>query len=177
MTIEEYKNTSGAHTIIIDNARYQKSFFDAIEKIIKVFFVDKDVYFTFCRTDGINLTLEQQKKLENEIPAFFKKNGDIQNLSEYLTVAKTKLNKHCYNFIPFIFDYYLETIIFYSDVDWEILKQYHSNYQEHRFDDIILNRFADILLCYFDSGDLLLCFNPQIYNAKEIRGMIDLFFG
>lgn len=177
MTIEYYKNTSGAHTIIINNVRYQKGFFNIIEKLFKQFLVDEEVFFGFCRTDGVNLTLEQQRKLKNEIPAFFKKNGDIQNLSEYLTVARINPNNHSYSFIPSIFDYYLETIMFNPKVDWETFKQYHSNYQEHRFDDIILNHFAEVLFCYFDSGDFLICFNPQMYNPREVRSMIEMFWG
>lgn len=176
MTIEEYKNTSGAYTIIINNARYQEGFLNAIEKIIKAFWVDKEVFFGFCRTDGVNLTLEQQKELENKIPAFFQKNGDLQNLSEYLAVARIKLNNYWYNYIPLIFDYYLETMIFNPKIDWEIFKQYHSNYQEHRLDEIILNHFAEVLFYYFDSGDFLICFNPQMYSPRKVRSMIELFF-
>ena len=177
MTIEEYKNTFGAHTIIINNARYQENFLNAIEKIIKAFLGDKEVFFGFCRTDGINLTLEEQRKLKYEIPAFFQKNGDLQNLSEYLTVARIISNNYRYSFIPLIFDYYLETIMFNPKVDWEVFKQHHSNYLEHRFDEIILNHFAEALFYYYDSGDFLICFNPQMYNPREVRSMIELFFG
>lgn len=73
MTIEEYNSASGVYTIIINNARYQKNYPDAIEKIIKAFLVDKEVFLGFCRTDGMNITKEKQEKLKNEIPAFFKK--------------------------------------------------------------------------------------------------------
>lgn len=176
MTIDEFKNTSGAHTIIINNARYQESFLDAIKKIIKVFLFDKEVFFGFCRTDGMNLTLEEQRKLENEIPVFFQKNGDLQNLSEYLTVARIESNDYKYSFIPLIFDYYLETIMFNPKVDWETFKQHHSKYLEHRYDEIILNNFAEVLFYYFDSGDFLICFNSQIYDPKEVRSMVELFF-
>lgn len=177
LTIEEYKNKSGAHTIIINNARYQKDFPIFIEKMINQFLLDEEVFFGFFRTDGVNLTSEQQRRLKNEIPEFFQKNGDIENLSEYLTVARIDSNKHCYSIIPSIFDYYLETMMFNPKVDWETFKQYHSDYQEHRFDDIILNHFAEILFCYFDSGDFLICFNPQMYNPREIRSMVEVFFG
>lgn len=177
MTIEEYKNTAGAHTIIINNVRYQKNFFNIIEHIIKEFLVDEKIFFGFCRTDGVNLTLDQQRKLKNEIPSFFQKNGDIQNLSEYLTVARIESNDYDYSFIPLLFDYYLESMMFNPQVDWETFKQYHSNYQEHRFDNIILNHFAEILFCYFDSGDFLICFNPQMYNPIEVKRIIELFLG
>ncbi|MBQ2661823.1 MAG: hypothetical protein IJF80_04120 [Clostridia bacterium] len=172
MTIEEYKNILGAHTIIINNVRYQKAFPSIVEKIIKQFLVDEEIFFGFCRTDGVNLVSEQQMKLKSEIPLFFNKNGDIQKLSEYLTVARINLRNRDYSFIPLIFDYYLETIMFNPKVDWEKFKQYHYNYQEHRFDDIVLKHFAEILFCYLDSGDFLICFNPQMYNPGDVRNIV-----
>lgn len=177
MAIEEHKIAPGAHTITVSNARYQEGFPDAIEKIMKAFLADKEVFFGFCRTDGLNLTRKQQKKLEKEIPAFFQKNGNFQSLSEYLTAARTRLDDHSCRYIPLIFDYYLETIMFNPEVDWEIFKQYHSNYQEHRLDEMILDHFAEMLFYYFDSGDLLLCFNPQMYSPGEVRSVIERAFG
>ena len=174
--IDEYNNFSGAYTIIINNARYQKSFFNIIEKIFKAFLGDKEVFFGFCRTDGINLTLEQQNNLKNEIPTFFQKNGDFQNISDYLTVARIASNNYWYGFIPQIFDYYLDTIMFNPQMEWESFKQFHSNYQEYRVEDIVLNNFADVLFGYFDSGDFLICFNPKMYNPKEVRRTIELLF-
>ena len=176
ITIKEYKNIPGTHTIIIRNARYQENFFDIIEKLINYFLIDKEIFFGFNRIDGINLTQEQEKKLEKEIPIFFKKNGDIQKLNEYLTVARINSNNYNYNFIPSIFDYYLDTIMFNPNIDWESFKQYHLNYQEHTLEDIIINHFSEMLFYYFDSGDLQICFNPQIYNPKDVRNIINLFF-
>lgn len=176
LTIEEYKNIAGVHTIIINNARYQKNFQHTVEKLIKTFSFETEVFFGFCRTDGMNLSSVQQKKLKKEIPALFRENGDYQSLSEYLTVAKIKLNDYNCSYVPLIFDYYLETVMFTPKVDWEIFKQYHSAYQEHRFEEIILNHFADILFYYYDSGDFLVCFDPETYSPIEVRSMIDLFF-
>jgi len=177
ITIEEYKNYAGTHTIIINNARYQESFCNAIESIIKSFLLDKEVYFGFCRTDGMNLSLEEQKELKNKIPIFFQNDGNFQVLSEYLSVARSKLNNYSCSFIPLIFDYYLETIMFNPKVDWENFKEYYLSYQEHRFDEIILNHFAYVLFYYFDSGDFLICYDPKIYNSKDIRSMVELFWG
>lgn len=176
ITIVEYEKTTGVHTILINNARYQKGFLNVVEKLIKSFWDDKEVFFGFCRTDGVNLTLKQQKKLENEIPAFFQKNGDFQNLSEYLTAAKIKLNNDVSDYIALIFDYYLETVMFSPKIDWENFKQYYSEYQEYRVDEIILNHFAEILFYYFDSGDLMICFNPQVYSSQEVRSMVERSF-
>ena len=172
--IEEYNSASGAYTVIINNARYQKNYPDAIEKIIKAFLDDKEVFLGFCRTDGVNLKKEQQERLKNEIPAFFRKNGDFKKISEYLTVARIKLNDCSYSYIPSVFDYYLETVMFNSKVNWEIFKQYYSDYQKHRFDEIILNHFTEMLFYYFDSGDFLICFDPEIYSPQKVRKTIDL---
>lgn len=167
ITIEEYKK-AGVNTIIINNARCQK---DCIEKILTPFLVDKELFFGFYRIDSVNLTSKQQKEFENEIPKFFQKHGDMQKLSEYLAVAKINSNDCNYSFIPSVFDYYLETMLFAPSVDWGTFKQYHLNYQNHRFEDIILDDLGDILFGYFDSGDFMICYNPEKYNPEEVRTM------
>lgn len=176
LTVEEYNTASGVCTVTISNARYQKNYPYAVEKIIKAFLGDKEVFFGFCRTDGVNLTNEQQEKLKNEIPQFFQKNGDFQKISEYLTVARATLNDCSYSFVPSVFDYYLETVMFSSKAGWEFIKQYYSDYQKHRFEEIILEHFADVLLYYFDSGDFSVCFDSKIYSPKKVREIIDRSF-
>lgn len=177
VTVEEYANSPGAYTIVINNARYHENFAIAINKLIKTFMFEKETFFGLCRTDGLNLTLEKQKKLDKSIPAFFRENGDFQILNEYLTVARTCLDNEGCNFVSSVFDYYLETIMFNSKVDWDAFKGYYYNYQEHRFDEFIRNRFSEMLFFYFDSGDFLVCFNPEIYKPVYVRGVIDLLFG
>lgn len=172
LAIKEYKNELGVHAIMIENARYHKNFSSIVEKIIKQFLNDEKLFFGFYRTDGINLTLEQEEKLKNEIPEFFKKYGDIQKINEYLTVARIDSKNYDYNIIPSIFDYYLETILFNPKVDWESFKQYYFDYQNQQFDDLILNKVADVLLCYVDSGDFGIYFNSQSYNFEEVRDII-----
>ncbi|MBQ4283926.1 MAG: hypothetical protein IJB96_08380 [Lachnospira sp.] len=73
LSIEEYKETEGAYKIIINNIRYQKNFMNVVGKIVKHFWIEDKVYFGFYRTDGVNLTLQQQRELEKEIPEFFQK--------------------------------------------------------------------------------------------------------
>jgi len=173
MIIEEYKSFLGVDAIIINNIRYQKCFPNSIERLFKLFLIKDELFFGFYRTDGINLTSYQQQKLEYEIPVMFKKYGDIENLSEYLSVARINSSDHNYCFIPSVFDYYLETTIFKPKIGWKTFKEYHSNYQKHRFDDIILNNFADVLFFYFDSGDFLICFDSEIYDHRRVRNAID----
>lgn len=73
LSIEEYENTPSAYTIIVSNARYQKDFSNNIERIIKKYLIDEEVFFGFYRTDGVNLTLGQQKELKHRIQDFLKK--------------------------------------------------------------------------------------------------------
>ena len=174
MTIEEYENPLGTHTITIDNARYQKGFLDSIEKVFKFFLVDEELFFGFYRTDGVNLTFKRLKELEKEIPAFFQKYGDIQVLSEYLSVAKINVKDCFYNFIPSIFDYYFETTLFNPKVN-RSFKHYHSDY---KITDLMI-LFSTILLkfLYFDSGDFTICFNPEMYKPRDVRILIgEVFF-
>ena len=176
LSIEEHSNTAGVYTIIINNARYQKNFFKFIERIFEDFLLGNEVFFGFYRTDGINLSLVQQNKLKNEIPDYFHNNGDMNIISEYLTVARIKSKNYNYSFISLIFDYYLQTVMFNPQVDWEIFKQYHSNYLAHRFDEIVLNHFAEIIFYYIDSGDFAICFNPVMYDPKVVRRSIQTLF-
>lgn len=176
VTIKEYRSSSGAYNIIINNARYKKSFPKFFEKILKQLIIDDEVFLGFYRIDGINLTLEEQNFLKQEIPLFFKKNGEEQELNEYLTVARINSNNYDRSFILSIFDYYLETILFNPKIDWEAFKEYYFKYQENKTEDIILNHFAEVLFTYFDSGDFLICFNPQIYNSQEIMKTIKEFY-
>ena len=171
ITIKEYKKI-GVNTIIINNARYQKNFIDSVEKILTTFLVGKEIFFGFYRIDGLNLSSKRQEELESEIPAFFQKNGIIKKLSDYLTIAKMNSNDCDYSFLTSVFDYYLETMLFSSMVDWETFKQHHLNYQNHRFEDIILEDLADILFGHFDSGDFIICYNPEKYNQEEVKTVI-----
>lgn len=176
ITIEECINPLGACTVTVNNARYHKFFLNCFEKVYKSFLTDKELFFGFYRTDGVNLTSKRQRELKNEIPALFQKYGSQKNISEYLSVAKINSCDDIYNFIPLIFDYYLETMLFSPKVSWNTFVQYHSNYQNHRFDDIILDRFAEVLFFYYDSGDFAICFNPETYNPRDVRNMIDEVF-
>ena len=108
---------------------------------MEYFLIGDEVFFGFYRTDGVNLTKAQCKRLEKRIPDFFRGDGDIQNLSEYLSVARITLNDQGLDLLPQIFDYYLETIMFKPKTDWATFQQYYRHYLDHA----LLPEFAFIV--------------------------------
>lgn len=172
--INEYENLKGSYTITISNARYHKKFPENITKLFKRFINNNDdLFLGLYRIDGINLASDKQEELKKDIPAFLQKHGEVKNQNEYLTVAKIKIDDCIYGFIPSIFDYYLETILFNPKISWEFFQQFYFDYLKYRYDDYILNDFTDILIFYSDSGDFSVCFNPKKYTPKEVRSIID----
>lgn len=174
--ISEKRNPKGSYTITIDNVRFQEKFPENTKQIMKEFIDDSELFLGFYRIDGIHLTSPKEKELKKEIPAFFQKYGEIKNQNEYLTIAKTKENDRIYHLLPSIFDYYLDTILFNPKISWELFEEFHINYLAHSLDDYIFNNIADILFLYFDSGDFSICFNPEKYEHKEIRTIVDRIF-
>ena len=176
MKIEEYENASGVCTIMISNARFQKNFSSCVQKVIKPFLKEGELFFGFYREDGVNLTFNRHKGLKSVIPAFFQAHGELRKLNEYLSVARIDSDVCHDQLLLSIFDYYLETVLFHPKVDWDAFLQYHADYLKHRYEDLILNHFADILFFYFDSGDLSVCFDPEIYDVQEIKNRITEVF-
>lgn len=111
----------------------------------------------------------QHRKLEDKIEVFFRNHGNIKELNEYLTVAKVRMDSQTCNMLTLFFDYYLETILFNPKVDLNTFAGFHLNYQKHRFEDLILNHYTDMLFLYFDSGDFLVCFDSLVYDCERIK--------
>ena len=93
-----------------------------------------------------------------------------------MSIAKVSLGNAVFDFFPDVFDYYLDTIVFNPKVDWKTFKQYYSNYQEHRFEDIILDHLAEILFCYSDSGDFSICFSSEFYSYTDVKKLVGKIF-
>lgn len=75
----------------------------------------------------------------------FQSYGEIEKLNDYLTIAKTKVNEDAWKIVPFVCDYYLDTILFNPKVDWETFKKYYLEYIIHYNDDYIINNYAEFL--------------------------------
>ncbi len=169
LAVHEYTGISGMHVITFENFRFQSGYLSSMDRILKTFLTGEELFFGFYRTDGVNLTAKRERELKSEIPAFFRSRGEIQALNEYLTVARIKAGEDIYHFIPSVFDYYLETVLFYPVSEWETFKRFYRDYQKHRLDEMVSNHFAELLFCYSDSGDFSVCFDPERRRPADVR--------
>lgn len=176
LTVEEYVNPSGSHTITVNNARYQEHFSQKIHQMLKAFSDDGELFFGFYRTDGLNLTAERQKELEKEIPKLFREDGGIKKLNDYVAVARIEESDRIPDRLISIFDYFLETVLFYASGRWEDFRLFYADYQKHSAEELLFNGFAKVLFYYSDSGDFSVCFHPESYHADDVRRLIEEIF-
>ena len=176
VALKVYNHPLGVCTLTVENARCLDAYPERIERVLRAFLDGEELFFGFYRTDGMHLSPQRQGELETEIPAFFRKSGEMRKISEYLSVARSELNDRVYARIPAIFDYYLETTLFVPRVDWKTFQQFHADYQGHRLENIILNHFADLLFCYADSGDFSVCFDRQARAREQVRAVLQKVF-
>lgn len=99
-------------------------------------------------------------------------NGEIIKLNNYLSVAKTKLNASFYEVLPYVFDYYLDIVLFNPKIDWETFVNYHFQYMDHNHAGYIISDFTEFLFSYFDSSDFSVSFNSVNYFSEDVYGKI-----
>lgn len=173
ISVRGYKNIQGVYRIILENIRFHENCFYIIEKIIKHFTDSSEMFFGFCRTDGVKLTPEQYEKYQKEIWDFFKSHGEIKQLNEYLWVAKAKMDNESYKMLSCVFDYYLDTVLFVPQMEWDFFTQYHYEYMNHSNEDYVVGGFTQVVFSYFDSGDFSVCFNSQKYDSLAVLNLIN----
>jgi len=140
----------------------------------------EEVYFCFHRFDGINITNEQFLEYEKEIPKFFKNNGrfyevplvihtkrTIKDYTGLLIAASSKNNDELYDFLPKVFNYYLDTYFFASKISWEDYVKQIRNYSNNDF-NFIESNITDFLFSYIDSGDFVIELNSNKYDIQRV---------
>lgn len=143
-TIDECGSSSGVYTVTVNNIRRHKRYARIVGEILRHFLTDGELFFSLFRTDGLNITSAQEKESQRQIPQFFKENGSLIQINEYLSIATAAISNGVYDFIPSIFDYYLETTVFKPKLSIREFGAYCSDYLNHNLCDIILKDFADI---------------------------------
>lgn len=168
--------------VTIHNAVLQEKCFAKINEIIKNFVQGNEMLFGFYRTDGLNLTKDEWKKCDKEIPLFFKENGEYKDIVEkvidrkgsekeysgYLVAAKAQVNEQLYENLQWILQYYLETAFFVPKISFTEFETIFSNYMKKSTKDYISNGYTDFLFSYFDSGSFSVTFDPKKYDIKYV---------
>lgn len=172
MYIKEREYSKSIYEIRIENIRQDSKCFLIIEKFLHNFLNNEELFFGFYRTDGINIPKGQIKHYKILIKDFFDKHGELKELNEYLSVAKIKSNSTLSEILPIVLDYYLDTVLFNSKIEWNKYVIYYSKYMEHTYIDYIMNGFADILFSYSDSSDFSICFNSEKISRENIKDII-----
>lgn len=176
--------------VTVCNAVLNENCFAKINETVKSFAQGNEMFFGFYRTDGLNLTKDEWKKCDKEIPLFFKENGEYKDIVEkvinrkgkekeysgYLITAKAQVNEQLYENLQWILQYYLETTFFVPKISFTEFETIFSNYMKKSTKDYISNGYTDFLFSYYDSRNFSVTFDPQKYNAENVCEKIKNIF-
>ena len=185
-----YCSDGKTYGVTICNAIKADDCFDKIARIIRHYSAGEEFYFGFYRLDGLTLTKEEWNKCDVEIPLFFKKYGLFQEISEtvydkkgrekvfsgYLNVARAKINDDLYSNLQWIFQYYLETVMFVPKISFDRFEKIYSNYMKESTKYYLINGYTDFLYSYYDSGTFSIYFDPEEFDASEICEYVSSIF-
>lgn len=179
------------YCVTVYNAVLQKNCFVKLNEIIKYFVQGNEMFFGFYRTDGLNLTKDEWKKCDKQIPLFFKENGEYKDIVEkvidrkgnekeysgYLSAAKAQINEQLYENLQWILQYYLETAFFVPKISFVEFESVFRDYMKKSTKDYISNCYTDFLFSYFDSGNFSVTFDPQKYDIKYVCEKVENIWG
>lgn len=83
------------------------------------------------------------------------------------------MDDESYKMLSCVFDYYLDTVIFVPQMEWDFFTQYHYEYMNHSNEDYVVGGFTQVVFSYFDSGDFSVCFNSQKYDSLAVLNLIN----
>ena len=91
----------------------------------------------------------------------------IKDYTGLLIAASSKNNDELYDFIPKVFNYYLDTYFFASKISWEDYVKQIRNYSNNDF-YFIKSNITDFLFSYIDSGDFVIELNSNKYDIQRV---------
>lgn len=169
ISFHEYRDTSGAYCIRIDNAMLCPDAMEKIKEIIRYFAGGPELFFGHYRQDGMYLSKNEFLQYSREIPVYFSSRGRYAQIDSYLTVCCAPNDTETLEMLQKVFPYYLETTVFCPKVDWETFTASYGNYMDHGTKDYAVNGFTDLTFSYVDSGDFVICFDPKVYDPEAVR--------
>lgn len=185
LSIRTTRNSNGSCSIWIDNARLYPNIYSKIAHIIKELTDGRVLFFGHYKKDGINISDSMFKQYGIDIVSFFTthglynpieqtylKKGKVYTRQE-LTVCSAPNDETTYRMFEKIFHYYLETVVFSPQIEWNAFVDSYSNYMNIVTNDYVLNGYTDFIFSYVDSGDFSITFNPSKYDSKVMGNRIN----
>ncbi len=178
-----YCNYGKFETFIIDvdNIGLQPTTMRNCVNIVRKLAKGQELFFGFYRIDGYNMNADEIKYYNDTIPLYLKEKGRYKEvineinykhknkkINVFQWAASLPINNETFNFLPNLFNFYLETNLFCPKISWDKFIEIYKNYLQHGCSDFILNNYTDFLFTYYDSGDFSVSFNPDKYNKDDI---------
>jgi hypothetical protein len=183
LLIKEFYRTNNTCTLYLANVRRNDKIRNCLN-LINNYIKDRKAFFELYRVDGFNLTNEEIEVYTEEIGDYFnklecfdvliKQNG--LSLAEGILTAVGKLseNNDIYGMLPKIFDYYLETTLYQSElISFDDFKQFVLDNPMKGMEYYIENGISNIAFAHVDSGDFMVCFNTNVYNKTDVINSIN----
>lgn len=185
LSIRTTRNSNGSCSIWIDNARLYPNIYSKIAHIIKELTDGRVLFFGHYKKDGINISDSMFKQYGIDIVSFFTTHGLYNPIEETylkkgkvytrqeLTVCSAPNDEITYRMFEKIFHYYLETVVFSPQIEWNTFVDSYSNYMNIVTNDYVMNGYTDFIFSYVDSGDFSITFNSSKYDSRVMENMIN----
>ena len=171
------------YSIHIDNIIKVHKRMERCIALIKNFSIGTEYFFGFYRYDGITFTKDEAAEAERLIPDYFRQKGTYVSLTDtvvrrnkkiemiegMLHAAKLPVNEETLSFMPYAFRYFGSTVCFCPNVSWETFLAAFQNFHREGSRDYLIKGYTDILFSFVDSGDLIVDFNPAVWNKNKVE--------
>ncbi|MBR2466699.1 MAG: hypothetical protein IKB38_07225 [Clostridia bacterium] len=182
ISIDTIKHTNRSCDIIVNNVGRCEDVLNKICEAFGCFFDGEELFLGLYKIDGFYLKNKEKEIYANDIESYFKSRGLFCPLLEYDTshkhknefvVCKAPNDIITYKMLHKVFKYHLETIVFSpKNIVWNEFVESYKNYNKGVTRSYVLNGYTDFLLSYIDSGDFVVSFDSNNYDAQIILNKV-----
>ena len=190
LRITSYINPKGSNTIYIDNLGFYPEIINKlIFEIVNNFIQSDELFVGLYKTDGVNISRKDFKKLGIELEEYFKENNNYylftqprkkntKIISNDLIACKLVKDDKTSDMLLKFSDYFLNTVFFSPNVEWDNILMHFEDYAMSGTDDYVIRGFTEYVFAFSDSGDFSITFDPIRINKTtiemKIRELVDL---
>ena len=121
---------------------------------------------------------------------FFKETGEYKEIVERITdskgrekeysgnliVARSQITDQLYDYLKWIFRFYLETTFFPPKISFDVFESNFKYYMRSPGNDYIVKGYTSFLFSYYDSGDFSVSFDPEKHDVNQVFNVIESAF-